>query len=91
MTVFHVALLEVVRGADVVVRTDQQHGAFAFEKLSKRGDLVGRCVLVGRDMIEAEDQQGVGIGQNAFVDRKPYAGLVDTLIARDRRSACLAG
>ena len=37
-------------------------------------------------VVEAEDQQRVGIGEDAFVDRQSLAGLIDALV--DRRPDC---
>ena len=42
-------------------------------------------------MVEPEDHQGVGVGEDPFVDRKLVAGLVDALKYGDRVAGGFAG
>src|SRR5262249_59480272 len=44
----------------------------------------------GRKVVEAEDHEGVAVGQDPFVDGQPVAGLVDALVDRDRVTGRLA-
>ena len=60
-----------------------RHVPSRFRKSLERGDLFRRGFLFGHHMIQAEDHQRIGIGENSFVDRQLLAGLVDTLINRD--------
>ena len=51
MEVLHLALLQVVGEADIVVRRKQQAGAFALEPLADRRDFLRRRLLLGREMV----------------------------------------
>ena len=42
-------------------------------------------------MIESEHHQGVGVGENAFIDRQFVAGLVDALEDRNRMAGRFTG
>ncbi len=88
--VFHGALLEIVRHADIVVRTENQARAFALEPLAHRFDFRRGRLLLGDQVIEAEHHQRVGIVENARVDRKLLPRLVDALVDGDRMSGLLA-
>src|SRR5579871_118762 len=91
MQIFHLALLQVVGETDVMMGRKQETGAVALQPLADRGDLVRRRLLLGDYMIEAEHHQRVGIGENALVDRKLVAGLIDALKDRDRMARRFAG
>ena len=84
MEVFHLPLLQVVGEADIVVRREQQAGAFALEPLADGRDFLRRSLLLGKKMVEPEHQERVGVSQNPFVNRQLVAGLVDALEHRDR-------
>ena len=62
-----------------MVRREQQTGAFAFEPLADGCDFVRRCLLLGKQVVEAKHHEGVGIGQNSFVYRLFEPRLVDAL------------
>ena len=88
--VFHRALLEIVRHADVVVRTENQAGAFAREPRADRLDFLGGRFLLGDQMIETEHHQRVGVVENAGVDRQLLTRLIDALVHRHRLPGQLA-
>ena len=79
VAIFHLPLLRVVREADVVVRGKQQACAFAFEPLANRLDFGWLGFLFGDEVVQAEYQQCVRVGQHAFVNRQLVAGLINTL------------
>ena len=89
--IFHLPLLQVVGEADIVVRREQQAGAFALEPLADRGDFLRRGFLLGKKVVQAEHHQRVGVGQNPFVNRQLVAGLVDALEHGDRMAGGFAG
>ncbi len=91
MKVFHLALLHVVGEADIVVRREQQAGAFALEPLANRCDFLRRGLLLGKKMVEPEHHERVGVSQNPFVNRQLVARLVDALEHGDRVAGCFAG
>ncbi len=51
----------------------------SLEPFRDRRDLLGCGLLFRQQMVEAEHHERVGVGQHAFVDREPVAGLVDAL------------
>ena len=89
--VFHLALLQIVGEADIVVRREQQAGAFALEPLADGRDFLGRGFLLGKQMVESEHHQRVGVGQNPLVDRQLETRLVNALEDGDRMAGGLAG
>ena len=91
VSILHLALLQVGREADVVVRGQQQTRAFTLEPVADRGDLVRRRFLLRDQMVEAEHHQGVGVRQDALVDRLLESGLVDALEHRDRMPGDFTG
>ena len=84
MQVFHLPLLQVVGEADIVVRREQQAGAFALEPLADGRDFFRRGFLLGKKVVQPEHQERVGVGQNPFVNRQLVARLVDALEHGDR-------
>ena len=54
MEVFHLALLQVAGEADIVVRREQQAGAFALEPLADGRDFLWRGFLLGKKVVESE-------------------------------------
>ena len=62
-----------------MVRADHEAGPFARQELTHRLDLLGRGVLLGDHVVEAEHEQRVGIGEHALVEREREARLVDAL------------
>ena len=86
VSVFHGANLRIRRRPDVVVRSEDQAGAFAGEKSLDRLDLRPAGVLLRRQMIESEHHQRVGIVQDALVDRRRLPCLVHALVDRDGMS-----
>ena len=89
--IFYLALLHVVAEADVVMRREQEAGAVSLQPFADRGDFLGRRFLFGENMIETEHHKRVRVGENAFVDRKLVAGLVNTLENGDWMVRCFAG
>ena len=77
--------------ADVMVRRKQETGAVPLQPFADRGDLLRRRLLFGQNMVEPEHHQGVGVGENAFIDRQLVAGLVDALEDSDRMARRFAG
>ena len=77
--VLHCTLLQVGRNADVVVRADDEAGAFALEELSNGFDFFRRGFLLRDHVIETEDHQRVGVSENALVDGQSLACLIDAL------------
>ena len=63
----------------------------ALQPFADRGDLLRRGLLFGDNMVEPEHHQGVGVGEDAFVDRQLVAGLVDALEDGDRMAGRFAG
>ena len=91
MEVFHLALLDVVGEADIMVRRQQQAGAFALEPFADRRDFVRRGLLLGKNVVQAEHHERVGVGQNPFVDWQLVAGLIDALEHGDGMAGDFAG
>src|SRR5215471_13615970 len=90
VAVLGLPLVHVLGEAHVVMRRDQEAGPLALEPLADRLDLAWLDSLVRRKMVEAEDHEGVGVGENALVDREAVAGLVNALVDRDRMTGLLA-
>ena len=84
VAVFHLALLHVAREADVVVRREDQAGAFPLEPLPDRLDLALPGFLLGYEMVQTKDHQGVGVGKNSLIDRELVPCLVDALVNSHR-------
>ena len=91
MEVFHLAFLQVVAEADIVVRREQETGAFALEPLANGCDFLRCGLLLGKKMVESEHQERVGVRQNPFVNRQSVARLVDALEHCDRVAGGFAG
>ena len=89
--VFHLALLEVVGETDIVVRREQQAGAFALEPLADGRDFLWRGFLLGKEVVESKHHERVGIGEDPFVNRQLEARLVNALENGDRMAGGLAG
>ena len=79
MGVLHRAHLQIVRYADIVMRADNQATAFAREECRERFDLGGRGLLACDIVIETEDEQRVGVSQDALIDGQAVTGMIDTL------------
>src|SRR5258707_1443780 len=88
--VLHCAFLKVGGDADVVMRTEDKTGSLALEKLSNGFDLIGRRFLLSDHVIEAEDHEGVGVGENALVNGQSLTSLIDSLVDGDRLPGCFA-
>ena len=73
-----------------MVRTKDQAGAFACEKVPHRFNLVRRRFLLGDHMVQAEHHHGVRVRENPFIDRQPLSCLIDPLINGHRLSGDLA-
>ena len=80
MRVFHRPLLQIVRHADIVVRTENQARAFPLEPFAHGFDFLRRGLLLGHQVIEAEHHQRVRIVEDARVDRQLLSRLVDALV-----------
>ena len=89
--VFHLALLEVVGETDIMVRREQQAGAFALEPLADGRDFLWRGFLLGKKVVESEHHERVGICQDPFVNRQLVARLVNALENGDRMAGGFAG
>ena len=90
--VFDLALGVVVGEADVVVRRQQQAGALALAATRVMAAISsGAASCSDEQVVEPEHHQGVGVGQDPFVDRKLVAGLVDALEDGDRVAGGFAG
>src|SRR4051812_43662781 len=87
MDVFHGALAEIRRNADIVVRAEDQASSFPCEELPNCFDLVRRCFLLSDDVVESEDHHRVCVRKNPLVKRQFLPGLIDPLVHRD----CMAG
>ena len=66
-----------------MVRSEDEARSFASEKGAKGLDLFGRSFLLGDQVVEPEDHQRIGIGENPFVDRQFLPGLIDALVDGD--------
>ncbi len=88
--VFHGALVEVARGADVVVGADDEAGPFPRQEIAQGLDLGGRRRLTGDVVVQAEHEQRIDVRQHAFVERQAEAGLVDPLENRHGMTGDLA-
>ena len=80
MLVFHLALLHVAGEADVVVRRQDQAGAFPVEPLADGVDFPLIGFLLGDEVIQPEHHQRVRVCKNSFIDRELVPCLVDALI-----------
>ena len=86
MGVLQGTLLQIGGTAHIMVRSNDETGSFAAQKLPERLDLCGRGLLFGEQVIQAEDHQRVGIAQDALVQRQSLTGLIDPLKDCDRRA-----
>ena len=86
MSVLHGALLQIGGAADVMVRSKDETGSFATQKMPQRLDLFRRGLLFGDHVIQAEDHECVGVGEDPLVQRQSLTGLIDPLKDRDRRT-----
>ena len=91
MQIFHLSLLHVAGEADIMMGCKEEAGAVPLQPFADRRDLLRRRLLFGENMVEPEHHQGVGVSENAFVDRQLVAGLVDPLEDGDRMVRCFAG
>src|ERR1700732_235862 len=88
--VFHLALIEVVGETDIVVRREQQAGAFALEPLASGRDFLWRGFLPGREVVEAKHHVLVGLCEDSVVNRQLKTRLVNALENADRMAGGLA-
>ena len=70
MLVLHLALLHVAGEADVVMRCQEQARAFPIEPLPDGVDFPRLGVLLGDEVVQAEDHQGVRVRENSLIDRE---------------------
>ena len=91
MQIFHLSLHHVAGKPDIMMGRQKKARAVPFQPFADCGDLLGRRLLLGDDMIEPEHHESIGVGENAFVDRQLVPGLVDALKNGDRMPRCLAG
>ncbi|MGV4926419.1 hypothetical protein ACVB76_19385 [Streptomyces sp. HJ7] len=77
MVVLDVPPRQLVRRRHVVVGTENQAGVRSAEERPQRLDLARLRLLAGDHVAQPEDEQGVGVGQVAFVERGAETGLVD--------------
>src|SRR3984957_64202 len=89
--IFHLALLHVVGEADIMMGREQKAGVVPLQPFAQRLDLLRRRLLLGQDMIEPEHHEGVGVGENAFIDWLLVTGLIDALENSDWMARRLAG
>ncbi|WP_201304936.1 hypothetical protein [Streptomyces sp. GS7] len=60
-----------------VVGTENHAGVRSAEERPQRLDLTRLRLLAGDHVVQPEEEQGVGVGQDAFVERGAETGLVD--------------
>ena len=89
--VFHLALLEVVGEADIMVRREQQACAFALEPLLDGRDFLRRGFLLGKEVVESKHHERVGICENPFVNWQLETRLVNALENGNSMAGGLAG
>ena len=65
------------------MRSQNQAGSLAREKLANGFDLGLRRLLLGNQVVQPEHHQGVGVGKHTLVQRQSLAGLIDPLVHRD--------
>jgi hypothetical protein len=73
------ALRRVRRRSDVVVRPHDQTRAFALQERAHGFDLPGRGLLLGDRVVQPEDQERIGVTDDALVDGQSEARLIDAL------------
>ena len=89
--IFHLTLLKIVREADIVMRGQKEACALALKPVVDRGDFLRVRLLFGRDMVEAEHHESVGVGQYPFIDRQSITRLIDALEHRDGMAGDVLG
>jgi hypothetical protein len=90
MCVLHRPLLEIARHADVVVRTENQARAVAFQPRTQRLDLRRSRILLRHQVVEAKHHQRVRIVEDTRVDRQLLTRLIDALVHGHRLPGQLA-
>ena len=80
MRVLHRALLQSARTPTSWCGPRMRQVPSRREKLPQRLDLFRRGFLFGDHVIQAEDHQRVGVGEDSLVERQSLAGLIDALI-----------
>ena len=90
VVVLHVAHLQIVRRADVVVGPQDQAGSFAAEKPLDRLDFLRSGLLLRDQVVETEHQQRVRVREDPLVERQPVPALVHPLEHRHGVSGRLA-
>jgi hypothetical protein len=95
------ALVVVVGCADIVMRGQQQAGAFSLHPWADGFDFLRGGFLLGRHVVESEDQQGAGVGEDPLIAiSMPVAGKVlasalikpaqlKTNVSTDRDAVCI--
>jgi len=79
MVILEVAYFGIVCQTDFVMWTKHQTRSFTLEKVLERFNLSRASFLTGDVVVQAEDEQGVGIREYAFVEWEFESCLVDTL------------
>jgi hypothetical protein len=77
MKILHLALLEIARKADVVMRGQEEACILALQPIANGLDFLWRRRLLGNKVVESKDHQGVGVGEYPFVDRQSVARLIN--------------
>src|SRR5688572_2224952 len=88
--VFHVAHFGIIRNADFVMRSQNQARSLPLEKLLQRFDLCRGRFLLSDVMVQAENQQSVRVCEDALIEGKFEARMIDALKQRHRMSRSLA-
>ncbi len=89
--IFQLALFHVLGETHVMMGRKQETRAIPLQPFADGLDLLGRRLLFGYKMIEAENHQRIGVGKNAFVDRQLVSGLINALKDGDGMSRGFAG
>ena len=89
--ILHLALLKIVSETNVVMRSEEKAGALAFEPLANRCDFLRGGFLFGKQVIEPEHQESIGVCQNSLINGQFVACLVDSLENGDGMTGDLAG
>ena len=91
MLVLRLTLSVVVGESDVVMRRQHQAGSVPFQPRRDGRHLGDGRLQTAQQVVQPEHHEGVGVGQDLFVDRPPIAGLVDPLEHRHGVAGQLAG
>src|SRR5262245_45650524 len=69
-----------------MVRTENETGSFASEKLSNRLNFLQRRPLIRDHVVQPKHHDGICVCQDSLIERKLEPGLVDPLKHRDGMS-----